>query len=91
MLLRLYNPFLWRSLKVASPQVRTNAATLFLDVFPLQDPDSTRQEIDTVMQKQFDAMMVRFITVAHTNFFETPGMRLRTLYMHIHVFDFVIV
>ena len=41
--------------------VRANAATLFLDAFPLQDPDWTREEMDTVMQKQFDAM-----TVGHT-------------------------
>ena len=59
MLYRLYNPFLWRSLKVANVYVRANAATLFLDAFPLQDPDWSREEIDAVMQKQFDAMMVR--------------------------------
>jgi hypothetical protein len=59
MLSRLYNPFLWRSLKVANVYVRANAATLFLDAFPLQDPDSSREEIDAAMQKQFDAMTVR--------------------------------
>ena len=59
MLHRLYNPFLWRSLKVANIYVRANAATLFLDAFPLQDPDWSREEIDDVMQKQFDAMTVR--------------------------------
>lgn len=59
MLSRLYNPFLWRSLKVANVYVRANAATLFLDAFPLQDPDWSREEIDAVMQKQFDAMTVR--------------------------------
>ena len=59
MLSRLYNPFLWRSLKVANVYVRANAATLFLDAFPLQDPDSSREEMDAVMQKQFDAMTVR--------------------------------
>ena len=61
MLHRLYSPFLWRSLKVANPEVRANACTLLLDAFPLQDPDSTREEIDGVMQKQFDAMIVSFI------------------------------
>ena len=39
--------------------MRANAATLFLDAFPLQDPDWSREEIDAVMQKQFDAMTVR--------------------------------
>ena len=61
MLHRLYSPFLWRSLKVANPEVRANACTLLLDAFPLQDPDSTREEIDGVMQKQFDGMIVSFI------------------------------
>ncbi len=58
MLHRLYSPFLWRSLKVANPEVRANACTLLLEAFPLQDPDCTREEIDEVMQKQFDAMIV---------------------------------
>ena len=44
--------------QVANPHVRANAATLLLDAFPLQDPDSTREDIDQIMQKQFDAMMV---------------------------------
>lgn len=59
MLLRLYCPFLWRSLKVAHPHVRANAANLLLDAFPLHDPDSTREQVDEIMQKQFDSMMVR--------------------------------
>jgi len=59
MLLRLYSPFLWRSLKVAHPHVRANAACLMLDAFPLQDPDATRETTNTLLQKQFDAMMVR--------------------------------
>lgn len=58
MLLRLYGPFLWRSLKVAHPHVRANAASLLLDAFPLHDPDSSREQTDQVMQKQFDIMMV---------------------------------
>ncbi len=37
--------------------------TLLLDAFPLQDPDSTREEIDGVMQKQFDAMIVSVIAL----------------------------
>ncbi len=37
--------------------------TLLLDAFPLQDPDSTRKEIDGVMQKQFDAVIVSVIAL----------------------------
>ena len=58
MLLRLYSPFLWHSLKVAHSHVRANAAFLLLDTFPLQDPDATREQTNDVLQKQFDAMMV---------------------------------
>lgn len=58
MLLRLYSPFLWRSLKVAHPHVRANAAFLLLDAFPLQDPETTREQTNDMLQKQFDAMMV---------------------------------
>ena len=37
MLMRLYEPILWRSLKVANPNVRRNAALMFIDVFPMQN------------------------------------------------------
>jgi condensin-2 complex subunit G2 len=56
MLLRLYEPILWRSLNVANPLVRRNAASVFLEAFPLQDPDSNQQETDELMQKQFSAL-----------------------------------
>ena len=39
MLLRLYEPILWRSLAAANPHVRKNAATLLIDAFPLHNPD----------------------------------------------------
>ena len=45
--------------QVANPHVRANAAVLMLDAFPLHDPDSTREECDTTLQKQFDLMTVR--------------------------------
>ncbi|KAK7482349.1 hypothetical protein BaRGS_00026368, partial [Batillaria attramentaria] len=54
MLLRLYDPILWRSLSVPNTVVRANSASLLLDAFPLQNPDSTAEEIDFLMQKQFD-------------------------------------
>ena len=37
MLSRLYEPILWRSLKASNPSVRSNAAKLFIDAFPLVD------------------------------------------------------
>ncbi|XP_060075557.1 condensin-2 complex subunit G2-like [Ylistrum balloti] len=54
MLLRLYGPLLWRSLKVANCHVRENAAMLLLDSFPLQDQDLCIEELDQLLQKQFD-------------------------------------
>ncbi|XP_033733083.1 condensin-2 complex subunit G2-like [Pecten maximus] len=54
MLLRLYGPLLWRSLKVANCHVRENAAMLLLDAFPLQDQDLCNEELDQLLQKQFD-------------------------------------
>ena len=56
MLLRLYEPILWRSLKVANPHVRRNAATLFVEAFPLQDPTKPMVELDTLLQMQFEAL-----------------------------------
>ena len=53
MLARLYAPILWRSLAVANPLVRRNAARLFLDAFPVQDPDAPAREVDEGMQRQF--------------------------------------
>ena len=56
MLLRLYEPILWRSLKVANPHVRRNAATLFIEAFPLQDPTKPMVELDQLLQMQFEAL-----------------------------------
>lgn len=54
MLLRLYGPLLWRSLKVTNHNVRENAARLLLDSFPLQDQELCNEELDQLLQKQFD-------------------------------------
>lgn len=54
MLLRLYEPILWRSLKVANPIVRKNAVGLFFEAFPLQDTDGPQRNVDENLQKQFD-------------------------------------
>ncbi|XP_078576354.1 condensin-2 complex subunit G2-like [Branchiostoma floridae x Branchiostoma japonicum] len=56
MLYTLYKPILWRSLKVANPAVRTNAAVLLVDAFPLQIPDAPVEERDQNMQKQLDIL-----------------------------------
>jgi len=56
MLFRLYEPILWRSLKVANPMVRRNSALLLVDAFPLQDPEASNEEMDAMLQKQFDAI-----------------------------------
>ncbi|XP_076437433.1 condensin-2 complex subunit G2-like [Babylonia areolata] len=56
MLLRLYNPILWRALTVPNTELRANSASLLLDAFPLQDPNATAEDTDLLIQKQFDLM-----------------------------------
>lgn len=60
MLLRIYDPILWRSLRCANPLVRAQAAVMFLDVFPLHAAEvagvSKAEEDDRLMQKQFDML-----------------------------------
>jgi hypothetical protein len=53
MLLRLYEPILWRSLKVANPAVRCHAGTLLVAAFPLQNPDAPRSQFEEGLQRQF--------------------------------------
>ena len=53
MLLRLYNPIIWRGLSAAHPSVRQQAAVLFVDAFPLQDPAAPNVETDALLLKQF--------------------------------------
>ena len=59
MLCRLYEPVLWRAMRVANPVVRRNAAALFSDVFPLQNVEDEERTIDEQMQRQFEAIDVR--------------------------------
>ena len=40
-------------MSVPNPAVRLNAVGLFVDAFPLQNPDSSAKEADTLLQKQF--------------------------------------
>jgi condensin-2 complex subunit G2 len=56
MLLRVYDPILWRSMRCANATVRAQAAVVFLDVFPLQHADGRAEENDKLLQKQFDLL-----------------------------------
>ncbi|KAJ0963421.1 hypothetical protein J5N97_028543 [Dioscorea zingiberensis] len=53
LLFRLAEPVLFRSLQVSNPNVRLNALHLLLDLFPLEDPDVTKEAKDTLLEKQF--------------------------------------
>ncbi|WOL15422.1 hypothetical protein Cni_G24203 [Canna indica] len=53
LLLRLVEPVLFRSLQVANSNVRHNALHLLLDMFPLEDPDVTKEVKDSLLNKQF--------------------------------------
>ncbi|XP_058081302.1 uncharacterized protein LOC131229378 isoform X2 [Magnolia sinica] len=52
-LFRLVEPVLFRSLQAANANVRQNALHLLLDMFPLEDPDATKEVKDTLLDKQF--------------------------------------
>ncbi|XP_050166455.1 condensin-2 complex subunit G2 [Myiozetetes cayanensis] len=56
MLYRLYQPILWRALKVRNSEVRANAAFLFVDAFPLRDPNFNAEEMDNEIQRQFEEL-----------------------------------
>ncbi|XP_036013546.1 condensin-2 complex subunit G2 isoform X2 [Mus musculus] len=56
MLYRLYKPILWRGLKARNSEVRSNAALLFVEAFPIRDPNFTATEMDNEIQKQFEEL-----------------------------------
>ncbi|NXA16942.1 CNDG2 protein, partial [Ibidorhyncha struthersii] len=56
MLYRLYQPILWRALKARNSEVRSNAAFLFVDAFPVRDPSFNAEEMDNEIQKQFEEL-----------------------------------
>ncbi|NXF32788.1 CNDG2 protein, partial [Nyctibius bracteatus] len=56
MLYRLYQPILWRALKARNSEVRSNAAFLFVDAFPVRDPSFNTEEMDNEIQKQFEEL-----------------------------------
>ncbi|KAH6803385.1 hypothetical protein C2S51_031632 [Perilla frutescens var. frutescens] len=49
----LAEPVIFRSLQVANSNVRQNALHLVLDLFPLENPDATKEAKDTLLEKQF--------------------------------------
>ena len=48
----------WLAVQVPNTEVRANSAGLLFDAFPLQDPNSTAEDTDFLIQKQFDFMQV---------------------------------
>uniref|UniRef100_A0A6G1R1D3 Non-SMC condensin II complex subunit G2 n=1 Tax=Hypotaenidia okinawae TaxID=2861861 RepID=A0A6G1R1D3_9GRUI len=56
MLYKLYQPILWRALKARNSEVRSNAAVLFVDAFPIRDPSFSTEEMDNEIQKQFEEL-----------------------------------
>lgn len=57
MLKRLYEPILWRAMNAANAIVRRNAAGLFMEAFPLTDPEDRNEDTDSSLQKQFDRLL----------------------------------
>ncbi|MCL7028370.1 hypothetical protein MKW94_017568 [Papaver nudicaule] len=53
LLFRLAEPVLFRSLQAANSNVRQNALHLLLDMFPFDDPDATREVLDSLHEKQY--------------------------------------
>ncbi|KAK9830117.1 hypothetical protein WJX72_009857 [[Myrmecia] bisecta] len=56
MLLRLYEPIIFRAMAAANPAVRRNALLLLIDAFPLQDPDAANEETDELLSRQFSIL-----------------------------------
>jgi len=68
-----YGGILWRSLNVANAQVRINAATIFGEVFPLQEPSHKHtaaafkkgaEALSTLMKDNIDKIRVAGSTIA---------------------------
>ena len=56
MLMRVYEPILWRALKVANPIARHHAVALLASVFPLQSSELPQAESDALFQKQYEQL-----------------------------------
>jgi hypothetical protein len=68
LLVRLYEPLLFRDLDAANGAVRRNALRLLLDCFPLADPEATDEDGDALMRRQFAALSAALAD-------ECPGVR----------------
>lgn len=58
MIYRLYEPILFRSLKVANPIVRSQALTLFVSTFPLKSNNWNIQEKEESLNHQYQLIEV---------------------------------
>ncbi|XP_031478710.1 uncharacterized protein LOC116249662 [Nymphaea colorata] len=56
LLFRLSEPILFRSLQAANSNVRQNALILLVELFPLEDPDATKEVKDNLLNRQFFLM-----------------------------------
>ncbi|XP_058035733.1 condensin-2 complex subunit G2 isoform X1 [Ahaetulla prasina] len=55
-LYRLYQPILWRALKAMNAEIRSNAALIFGDAFPILDPSFNKNDMEKEIQRQFDEL-----------------------------------
>ncbi|CAL4148752.1 unnamed protein product [Meganyctiphanes norvegica] len=53
---QLYDPFIWRSLKVANGFVRMNATALLCDAFPLTDNTMNNIEREDLLNRQYQTL-----------------------------------
>ncbi|XP_073156960.1 uncharacterized protein [Henckelia pumila] len=53
LIFHLTEPVIFRSLQVSNSNVRQNALHLLVDLFPLEDPNATKEVKDTLLEKQF--------------------------------------
>ncbi len=58
MVCRLWKPLLWRHLRVASWQVRANAAQLFLSAFPVENPQLGLRERSEAQSAQHQVLLL---------------------------------
>lgn len=65
MLFRIYEPILWRALKVANPTVRKQAALLFIDAFPVQNPEASQADFEQVKLRTDLQSCLLFCIIGH--------------------------
>uniref|UniRef100_A0A670ZSZ7 Non-SMC condensin II complex subunit G2 n=1 Tax=Pseudonaja textilis TaxID=8673 RepID=A0A670ZSZ7_PSETE len=67
-LYRLYQPILWRALKARNSEIRSNAALLFSDAFPILDPRFNTKDLQKEIQRQFDELFVSTFKILPTKY-----------------------